>query len=347
MAEQSGEGWQSHLRAYAYTSLFCLGIASVFWFVSDDVSFWDSMIVSFCIGWSINTAFTVLENGMNRFMSPYVSPIPITAVGLAVGLVLAGLLIVGRPWFFFTDSYLTLVFGVFFGIIGFFLFSTRGRLLEARAALAQAEAEQERQQKLLTQTELRLLQAQIEPHFLFNTLTNIAALIRTDPDAAESMLSHLTTLLRSSLDRTRTLETTLRDELDIVRAYLSIQETRMHGRLRYKVDHAAALDDLKLPPLIVQPLVENAVKYAIDPREEGGTIYIQTRQTSDAVEIEVADDGPGIDANGAEPGTGIRNVKQRLSALLDGAQLKLQENEQGGLRAVISIPLATPDGPSA
>ena len=332
----SKQNWRGLVRSYLYTSLFCIAIAVLTWLAFNPTGFVSSLIVSFSIGLSINTAFVLLFDRAEKVMSPYLAPIPITAVGLTIGLIIGGSLILGRPWFFFTDGYGTLIVGIFFGVIGYLVIGTRARLSETQAELAQAQAEQERQEKLLTQTELRLLQAQIEPHFLFNTLTNIASLIRTDPDAAEQMLENLTTLLRSSLDRTRVLETTLAEELGMVRAYLAIQETRMRGRLRYAIDHDAKLDNTRLPPLIVQPLVENAVKYAVDPREKGGTINIITRQIEDRVEIEVLDDGPGIDP-ASQPGTGIRNVKERLTSLIAGSSLSLLENPDGGLRAVIIL----------
>ncbi|MGK0223409.1 MAG: hypothetical protein ACI9ON_002654 [Limisphaerales bacterium] len=171
-----------HVRILAYTGLFCIGIRVTNWFIDSDVAFWGSLAVSFCIGWSINLSFFLLERVLSPIFGPYLAPIPITAIGLAVGLLLAGSLVVGSPLFFCTENYFTLAAGVFFGIVGFLLFSTRDRLR----------------------------QAQIEPHFLFNTLSNIASLIHKDPDTAEKTLLNLTTLLRATLDRTRSQTTTLR-----------------------------------------------------------------------------------------------------------------------------------------
>ncbi|MEM7077003.1 MAG: histidine kinase [Pseudomonadota bacterium] len=329
-------------RSYLYTSLFCLAVALVTWINSWNTSLLQSLLVSFSIGLSINTCFLMLSERLQPLFGPYITPIPVTALGLAIGLVIGGTLVAGRPLLFFTSNYWTLVSGVFLGIIGFLVIGTRARLLETEAALAQAEAERERQERLISDQSLKVLQAQIEPHFLFNTLTNIAALIRTDAVAAEAMLENLTTLLRSSLDRTRESETTLAQELTIVDAYLSIHATRMQDRLRYQIDHDKSLDDMALPPLTIQPLVENAVKYAIDPREEGGHIHISTQRTADGVEIAVADDGPGIDPASSPTGTGIRNVRERIRMLLTGATLKIEQIPSGGLRAVIHVPQ---DGP--
>ena len=335
------DNWSGIARSYVYTSLFSLSIALFTWVLSSSSSLVSALIVSFCIGLSINTAFVLLFDRAKELMSPYLSVLPIAAIGLCVGLIAAGTLTAGEPMYFLTESYGTLIFGLFFGIVGYLVIGTRSRLQETQQELVQAQIEQERQEKLLMQTELRLLQAQIEPHFLFNTLTNIASLIRQDPDGAEEMLENLTKLLRASLDRTRTTESTLGEELLMVKAYLAIQETRMRGRLNYHVEHDPNLDALPLPPLIIQPLVENAVKYAIDPREDGGSVIIRTRSVEQSegsfVEIEISDDGPGIDPS-RQPGTGIKNVRDRLRSLLPGATLTLNQGASPGLQALIKIP---------
>jgi LytS/YehU family sensor histidine kinase len=214
-------------------------------------------------------------------------------------------------------------------------------LYATQAALAQADADRARQEKLLTQTELKLLQAQIEPHFLFNTLSNIAGLIHSDPDAAEQTLLNLTTLLRSSLKRTRADATTLKEELEIARAYLDIQAIRMHGRLRYTIKSDPQLDLCPLPPLLVQPLVENAIKHGIDRSEEGGSIGIAVRATGNQIEIMVSDTGSGInpDAPVSGTGTGLKNVRERLRALYQGqATLTLTENQPHGMMATLCLP---------
>ena len=280
-----------YIRTLAYTGLFCTGIGVTNWFIDSDVAFWGSLAVSFCIGWSINLAFFLLGRVLSTVFGPYLAPVPITAIGLAMGLLLASSLVAGSPLFFFTESYFTLAAGVFFGRIGFLLFSTRDRLQQAQMELAEANTETARQERLVTETDLELLQAQIEPHFLFNTLSNIANLIHKDPDTAEQTLLNLTTLLRATLDRTRSQTTTLRQELQIAVAYLEIQATRMHGRLTYSIDEALDLDELTLPPLIIQPLIENAVKHGIEPKEAGGHINIRVTKNDNKLVIVVEDNG--------------------------------------------------------
>lgn len=337
MAEESAS---SRLKAFFYTGLFCLGIGVTNWMIDTGVPLWASLAVSFSIGWSINLSFMLLEEPFHRYLSPYLAPIPITAVGLFFGLILGGTFVVRDPWFFFTESYITLVMGVFFGIVGFLLFSTRGRLLQAQAELAEANAERARQEKLVTETELKLLQAQIEPHFLFNTLSNVVSLIHASPATAEKMLVNLTTLLRATLDRTREQTTTLAQELEIATAYLDIQATRMQDRLTYTMQVEPGLEQISLPPLIVQPLIENAIKHGIDPSEQGGQIDITVARNDAYVEIVVQDNGVGIStaSQANQRGTGISNVRERLQLLYDQATLTLVEPPGGGVRAELRLP---------
>ena len=329
------------LKVFFYTTVFCIGIGITIWATDPEADLLSSLIVSFCIGWSINLSFYVLDDVIQRHLSPYIAPILPTAIGLGAGLLLAGTLVTGNPWFFYTENYFTLVTGVFFGIVGFLLFGTHSRLLQAQAELATANAEHAQREKLLTETELKLLQAQIEPHFLFNTLSNIASLIHEEPATAEKTLLNLTTLLRATLDRTRSETTTLAQELQIASAYLEIQATRMRGRLTYEVINHTDSATTKLPPLIVQPLIENAVKHGIEPSETGGHIKVEVDTVGDHLEIQVHDNGlgfPGADQN-KPASTGLPNVRERLSALFEDASLKLTEPESGGVCATLRIPL--------
>jgi signal transduction histidine kinase len=332
---------RENVSTFIYTGLLCLGIALLISALTGS-SFGPNAVVSFSIGWSINLSFVLFRDLLGRWLHPYLASIPLTALGLCFGLIVGATATFGDPWVFFTSGYETLVLGVFFGVVGFAIFSTRGRLNAVEAELAHAEAERERQEKLLMQTELRLLQAQIEPHFLFNTLSNIAGLIHKQPDAAESTLLNLTTLLRATLKRTRQAETSLGEEIEIARAYLEIQAIRMQGRLQYEIHCDASSLALPLQPLLVQPLVENAIKHGIDPCETGGTITIDIKHQGDMLTITVTDTGCGVDSphDTAGTGTGLKNVRERLQGLYgDSAQLLLTDNEPRGMIATLHIPV--------
>ncbi len=187
---------------------------------------------------------------------------------------------------------------------------------------------------------LRTLQAQIEPHFLFNTLANVSALIDSSPATARLVVDRLSDYLRTSLDRTREGKTTLGQELDSVRAYLEISAARMGSRLRWQIDAGDTPTTLPLAPLLVQPLVENAVRHGLEPEIDGGTVKVEVRQRDQVLIIEIADTGRGMtETSGA--GLGLANVRERLRALYGpDARLVLEQNEPKGLRARLEIPLA-------
>lgn len=340
------------LKTYGLTSLFCLAITGLLWVLGIDSSPYLLAVVSFAIGLSVATAFVLLEHHLTRYLSPYVVPLPITLVGLTAGLVIAGTAL-GNPWLYFREAWNTWILGIFFGIVGFLLMGAHGRLQTLRAALATAEAARLQQEKLQLETHLRLLQAQIEPHFLFNTLSNVISLIRSAPDQAEETLTNLTTLLRASLHRTRQTFTTLGDELEIIRCYLEIQRIRLGPRLHYRVDVDPALHRTELPPLLLQPLVENAVRHGIEPLESGGSVTVTARERGTCLEIEVCDTGrgPGGGVEGApasrtselvtgtSASTGIDNVLGRLKALYHGsASLEFADNTPQGVRATLLLP---------
>jgi sensor histidine kinase YesM len=193
--------------------------------------------------------------------------------------------------------------------------------------------EQEKIKRLAIEKEylsanLKMLQAQIEPHFLFNTLSNILSLIDTKPDKGKSMLLDLTKYLRTSLSRTLPEKTTLSQEISMIKAYLDIQKIRMDERLQHS-----------FPPMLLQPLVENAIKHGLEPKVEGGKIVITATQENSLLKIEVADTGLGF-SDLDKTGLGITNVQERLSLLFgEKGRLIIEENKPQGVRAIIEVPI--------
>jgi LytS/YehU family sensor histidine kinase len=193
-------------------------------------------------------------------------------------------------------------------------------------------------EKAVLESSLRLLQAQIEPHFLFNTLSNILSLIDTEPIKGKSMLTDLIKYLRTSLSRTQAETTTLDQEITSIKAYLNIQQIRMGERLSFTIDIPDTIREHPFPPMLLQPLVENAIKHGLEPSIEGGEISINVMEENNLIRIEVLDTGSGF-SSGNEGGVGIRNVRERIKLLYgDKGRFVMEENKPRGVKAVIEVP---------
>ncbi len=334
--------WRRVGLVYLGTTAFCSAIAILLWLLGAAEPLWASFVISFCIGYSINTTSLLLTPIAERYLPAMPANVLTTVLGLLGGLMLAGWLIIGQPAYFLSDDdYSAIVLGLFFGAIGITYFATRERLHVAETELADVQAMQLRNEKQHLETQLKLLQAQIEPHFLFNTLSNVIGMIHDKPDDAEQTLLHLTTLFRASLKRTREPLSRLADELEIITALLEISQIRMGSRLRYSIEVDDSLLDISLPPLLLQPLVENSLKHGIEPLEAGGEITLQINKHNDQLIIRIADTGCGFGAasNTAGSGTGVANVQARLSALFGGAaSLALEERQPTGVVATLILP---------
>jgi two-component system, LytTR family, sensor histidine kinase AlgZ len=183
-----------------------------------------------------------------------------------------------------------------------------------RGKYKHAELERERAVKLAAEARLASLESRIHPHFLFNTLNSISALIHSNPEAADEQLQRLCSLLRFSLDAPETPLVTLGREMQIVRDYLEIEKTRFGARLRYVIEVPEELLPEQVPPLSVQTLVENSVKYAIGPRREGGEVRVTARREGGRLTIAVADGGPGVSEGQIVAGHGLDLLRGRLEA---------------------------------
>jgi LytS/YehU family sensor histidine kinase len=193
-------------------------------------------------------------------------------------------------------------------------------------------------EKQALEANLRLLQAQIEPHFLFNTLSNILSLIETSPGRAKSMLMDFNLYLRTSLATTRPDMTTLDEEIDTIKAYLNIQRIRLGERLNYSIDIPDILFQQPFPPLLLQPLVENAVKHGLEPDKKGGDVKITANEGNGLMRIIVADTGKGFSSYNKE-GIGIKNIKERIKLIYgEKGRLILEENTPSGVKAIIEVP---------
>lgn len=203
----------------------------------------------------------------------------------------------------------------------------------------QASAAQTATQKELTEAKLHLLHAQVEPHFLYNTLASAQLLTRSDPVRAEAMLGHLIQYLRRSLPNAEDEMSSLGAELERALAYLEILRIRMGDRLAVQVDVAESLRATPMPAMMLQTLVENAIKHGLEPRTGGGTVWIRARRDGDTVAVTVADDGEGFNTKTSGSGIGLKNVRERLRLRYAGeANLSVVANFPAGVAATISVP---------
>jgi LytS/YehU family sensor histidine kinase len=190
----------------------------------------------------------------------------------------------------------------------------------------------------MTVARLQTLQAQIEPHFLFNTLANVSSLIEIEPKQARKMLDELTVLLRAALDSTRRSTTSLRKELQVIEAYLSVLKIRMGDRLSYRIDAPNDLLGIDVPAMLLQPIVENAVKHGIEPRVRGGSVVVEVRRQNAELLFIVADDGVGFVPDKKE-NVGLGVVRERLAVQFGpSANLQIERTTDQWTRVSILIP---------
>lgn len=219
-----------------------------------------------------------------------------------------------------------------------------GALVRQRDTFAREQAsafalERSELERKALDARFRLLQAQVEPHFLFNTLANVQALVEAGAPQAANVLRSLIAYLRAAVPRLHETTTTLANELELVRAYLDVMHMRMPDRLTFEIHADENLLDLQCPPMTLLTLVENSVRHGIDPSETGGNIMIQIRRQSSHCLASVVDTGVGLKASGSGLGTGLASLRERLQLAFGAdARLLLSEVAPHGVRAEVSFP---------
>ncbi|HUJ85726.1 MAG TPA: histidine kinase [Burkholderiales bacterium] len=327
----------------AFNTLVALSIT----LVQRESGLLDNFVFSQCIGMLVYLTVDLLRRAFwPRGLGSFAVLLALAALGMLVGYFGGTALaaaILGYPWqpagLNEPDAGKTVVLTLWGGVLGSWFFWNRARLAGLRA---RSEATERR----ALEAQLRMLQAQIEPHFLFNTLANLDALIALDPARARVMLGHLNDYLRASLAAARSERHTLGDEFALLSEYLELLAIRMGPRLAFTLDLPSALAPEPLPPMLLQPLVENALKHGLEPKVEGGRVTVRARRDGAALVLTVADDGLGLGA-ARSPGTGVglAHLRERLAALYGGAAaLELRAAPGGGVAATITIPGASHAG---
>jgi len=236
--------------------------------------------------------------------------------------------------------YFTLIFGLSGTMIG----ELRARLDRTTVALRTKERDEAEARRLVAEAQLASLESRVDPHFLFNTLNSIAALVRERPADAERVIEQLAALMRSSLDRRASL-VPVEDELDIVRSYLEIERVRFGDRLRFHIEPLAS-GALLLPRLSVQTLVENSVKFAVSASRDGATISVTARAAGGRVRVTVEDDGPGFDAGHFPDGHGLQLLKSRLAMTFGDRASLVAESRPGRTVVTLDLPSETVAAPA-
>ncbi|SEO77619.1 Putative regulator of cell autolysis [Luteibacter sp. UNC138MFCol5.1] len=217
--------------------------------------------------------------------------------------------------------------------------ATTQRLAERRNR-ERDDVRQSKMEKELTAAQLGLLQAQVEPHFLYNTLASAQELVRTDPARADRMLGHLIAYLRRSLPRTDGSLSTLGEELERSTAWLEIMQLRMGERLAIHVDVPAHAQNVPMPSMMLQTLVENAIKHGLEPKPGGGGVWIRAGVDGAGLSLTVADDGLGFRSDGAGTGIGLKNLRERLRLMYgSAATFSIGNNFPSGVAATITLPV--------
>ena len=320
-------------RNLAFTFIWNCAIGLMFWTVAALVSprsnanpemlGWNLMMAN-AIGYSIHGLFLLgtssglerrAHSGSRLLMTIYYTVISV--VGVLIGWMLVSYAVhwplhrwVTSPRMITVVVLCSLVISALLSAI----FIAREKNARAEAALERERANGERIQREAARAELRALQAQIEPHFLFNTLANVASLIDSNPPLAKRTVESFNRFLRGSLAATRGETTTLGAEATLIAAYLDVLQVRMGPRLRYAVEVPPHLDAVPIAPMLLQPVVENAIKHGLEPKIDGGEIRVAAREEAGLVVVEVVDTGVGFAAT-TGGGVGLANIRGRLRLL--------------------------------
>jgi hypothetical protein len=334
-------GWLRSIVPVLVISALCAVMLT--WVIGMHSTFWPNLLFSVCIGM---TTMTFIRAGYALLWGDgrpaAVGLGVLVTFGAPLGFMLGGALasaVLGLPFTNFGLNHLhantaVLVMSVLVSLLATWYFWTQGRLdrMKANAALTEQRALEARMQ---------LLQAQIEPHMLFNTLANLQGLITLDPQRAQHLLDQLIHYLRATLSSSRSTLTTLEHEFALTGAYLELMSMRMGKRLRYTLELPAELTGLKVPPMLLQPLVENAIRHGLEPNINGGNVTVSATLQHEVLTLSVLDTGLGLDQPGAAgDGIGTANVRERLRLLYGAsATFSLTANRPAGALAQLTLPV--------
>ena len=342
--------WLSKLRNGLQTTAFCLAIAAMHFAFRPDIAYETALVYSLCIGlttWllidfgaelSPSARATGWPNGLWGKLLPVVG----IAAGYAIGVTLADSWLGRSSWSGASARQLMLsaLISAVIGTVVTYYFYSRGKSAHLEQKVSEAN-------RLATEARLKLLEAQLEPHMLFNTLANLRMLIGLDPNRAQTMLDHIIAYLRATLSASRASTHPLQREFDRLHDYLELMTVRMGPRLRYTLDLPPELAQHPVPSLLLQPLVENSIQHGLEPKVEGGSLTISARRDCDSVILDVADTGMGFDPKdqaltppaSTDKGFGLQQIRDRLDAVYGSkGTIEFIAGHTMGVRASIRFP---------
>jgi len=350
----------STLRDLVYTLIWNTGFVIVFTVLSlllDDKTpllhtLWINFVIANCIGFTIHFAFrtgkVLWGDALHKLpfavRALYYAGISVMGVfaGYWVGFTLLDLG-GGKRWMLSTQGSISiLLFSLIISLFIASMFYARERQATAEADFQRERARTEAAERHAKVAQLKLLEAQVEPHFLYNTLANVISLIDSQPGTAKHMVERLIDYLRRAAVA-GDVEATLGTQLALLRAYLDLIVLRMGSRLTYHIDVPDALMTQALPPMLLQPLVENAIKHGLEPKVEGGGVVVSARREGDRLLLRVSDDGLGVRStrSSGSTGLGLANLRDRLSSMYAGRARMTLEDLAPGTRVTLELP-ATP-----
>jgi sensor histidine kinase YesM len=332
-------------KTFLFTSIFCFVIAlttQAIW----PSSLFKNLIISFGFGYS-----AIFSAKLINFVFPTMSRQREIICTLSISMIVGTLnaqywindLLGVDGW---NNLKPVILLGLIFTGFCFYFFYSKEQKLIADKELETLKRKQIEQEKVLLVSQLKQLQSQIEPHFLFNTLATISVLIETDSNKAKLMLEKLTELLRATLNNTRHQHTTVEQEVSLVEAYLKIQQIRLGDRLEYAINIDGISSTHVLPPLLIQPLIENALTHGIEPIAKGGKVTLDIVNIGESMQISVTDNGAGFSPtpHATGHGLGLENIRQRIEMLFDGkASISIKEHQTGGVVSTLTLPIEMHD----
>jgi sensor histidine kinase YesM len=330
------------VRRVAWVTAICAAAAgSVVWIFFN--TYLDLLVTALCVGYTSLLLYTVATNIRQDRLPREAMQILAIVAGSVLGTILAGFVKGRSIAMMFTDRFwgvaISMGLGIGFGCVVFAAILLRERHARDQARIHRAEAERHQLEKNMLQAKLAVMQAQVEPHFLFNTLANVQHLVETDPPAASRMLDSLIQYLRAALPQMREAATNLGREIDMAQAFLEIHRVRMGSRLDFAIEVPESLKCRAFPPMMLISLVENAIKHGVDPCCECGVITIRAEEDAGTLKVSVSDTGEGVTPQKGG-GVGLSNIRERLKALYgSSARLVVEENAPRGVVASIEVPV--------